>query len=482
MTWGTGHDRRAEYEAASPSAMCNAPQHLLEPMLLDAARGFGADVRFDHEVVAVRQTPEVATARVRNRRTGAELEVWARYVIGCDGARTIVGDHGGFEFEGTAGLGSAITVWIEADLTRYTRHRSGALFFVCHPGSEDLFSIWTCVEPWTEWSTIFTRHGLGASDLSEAAVLPRVRAAIGDPSVPVRIKKISEWQLNHVVAAAYRRGRLFLAGDAAHRHPPANGLGSNTSIADSYNLAWKLALVIRGRADDRLLDSYGAERQPVGRRVIDRAIRSVSEMGAFLQALGFRPDQSRDEALALVDRLHGPDGASQREALLASLDLMNGQFNAHGVELGQRYVSGAVVPDGADASPTDRDPDLHYTPSTRPGAALPHVWLERDAAELSTLDLCGYDRFTLLVGADGDPWRDAAAHASRATGAAIGVEPIGLGLRNNDVLGQWTRTRAVTDRGCVLVRPDRTVAWRCADAAADPTAALAQTMATILGR
>src|SRR5262245_2046228 len=159
MTWGTGDERRADYAAASPCEMCNAPQHVLEPILLDAARSFGADIRFDHEVMAVSQTAEHALARVRRRLDGTELEVRARYVVGCDGARSIVGEQGGFEFEGLAGLGNAITVWIEADLTRYTKHRSGALFFVRNPGNSDVLSIWTCVEPWTEWSTIFLRAG-----------------------------------------------------------------------------------------------------------------------------------------------------------------------------------------------------------------------------------------------------------------------------------------------------------------------------------
>jgi 2,4-dichlorophenol 6-monooxygenase len=481
MTWGAGDDRRADYAAASPCAMCNAPQHILEPILLAAARSFGADIRFDHEVVALSQTPDHATARVRQRRDGTEFDVRARYIVGCDGARSIVGEHGGFDFEGTAGLGNAITVWIEADLTRYTKHRSGALFFVCHPGSEDLLSAWTCVEPWTEWSTIFTRYGLAPSDLSEAAVLSRVRAAIGDPSVPVRIKKITEWQFNHVVAAGYRRDRFFIAGDAAHRHPPANGLGSNTSIGDSYNLAWKLALVISGKADDRLLDTYHHERQPVGRQVIDRAIRSINEMGPFIVALGFYPGQSREEALALVDRLHGPEGEPQRDTLRAALDLLNGQFNAHGVEMGQRYASAAVADDATPFPPYTRDADLYYHPTTHPGSPLPHVWLQRGTENISTLDLCRYDRFTLITGIAGSAWAEAAAQVSREIGVSIEPAAVGLGQLNNDVLGAWSRIREIADDGCLLVRPDRVIAWRCPRGVSDPSGLLREAVTTILG-
>lgn len=482
MTWGTGDDRRGDYDAASPSAMCNAPQHVLEPILLDAAREMGADIRFDQEVVDVRQTGDAAFAVVRDRSRDDLTEIRARYIVGCDGARSIVGEKGGFVFEGEAGLGNAITVWIEADLTRHTKHRSGALFFVCNPGSEDLFSIWTCVEPWTEWSTIFASHGLRATDISEESVMRRVRAAIGDPAVDVRIKKVSEWQFNHVVAGHYRAGRLFLAGDAAHRHPPANGLGSNTSVQDSYNLAWKLAMVVSGIADDRLLDSYDAERQPVGRRVVDRANQSVGEMVPWIEAMQFHAGQSEDEAVASLDELFGPSGESRRRALLDALDLMNGQFNAHGVEMGQRYASAAVVADDIPFPACDRDLDLYYQAAVHPGCPIPHVWLQRGDAEVSTLDLCRYDGFTLITGIAGEQWWRAATDVSRNLGVDIRPVTIGLGQLHNDTLGTWMNTREIADDGCILVRPDRIVAWRSLSAAADPAAELGRAMNTILGR
>lgn len=481
MTWGTG-DRQADYDAASPSKMCNAPQHVLEPILLDAARSYGADIRFDHEVVAVSQTADEAIARVRHRLDGQEFEVRSHYIVGCDGARTIVGEQGGFEFDGRAGLGNAITVWIEADLTRYTKHRSGALFFVRNPGNKDVVSVWTCVEPWTEWSTIFFREGLDASEISEASIMPRVRAAIGDPSVKIRIKKISEWQVNHVVAKSYRRGRLFIAGDAAHRHPPANGLGSNTSIQDSYNLTWKLALVTSGKAHESLLDTYDVERQPIGRQVVDRANRSMAEVGPCLIALGFQPGQTESEALERLDRLLGPGGEEQRKSLFGALDLMNAQFNAHGVEMGQRYVSNAVVSDGSPFPPHERDPELYYQPTSHPGAPLPHTWLQRETEDLSTLDLCGYDRFTLITGIAGSAWADAAARVSREIDVTIEPVSVGLGQLNNDVLGTWTRSREIADDGCLLVRPDRIVSWRSSRGVSDPVSALREAITKILGR
>ncbi len=482
MTWGTGDDRIGDYRAASPCQMCNAPQHILEPILLERAQQLGADIRLHHEVVSVTQTERGVTAHVRPRDGSDEFEVAALYAIGCDGARTVVGRDGGFEYEGETGLGDAVTVWIEADLSKYTAHRSGALFFTVNPASPDMLSIWTCVEPWTEWSTILLRPDLSSNDLEETAVAESVRVAIGDDDIPFTIKKTSAWQFNHIVASGYRRGRLFIAGDAAHRHPPANGLGSNTSIQDAYNLAWKLALVVRGQADDVLLDSYSDERQPVGRQVVDRANQSVREMPAWLAALGLTPGMSSDQVDARLAELYGPEGHDQREALLAGLELMHGQFNAHGVELGQRYRSGAVAEEAAPPPSPARDAELYFEPSTHPGSPVPHAWLAAHDRDVSTLDLCAYDRFTVITGAGGQAWLDAAGKVAAELNVPIEGVAVSLGLETNDVYGDWMRRREIGDRGCLLVRPDRIIAWRAFDLEGDPTDALRSAMSNLLGK
>jgi 2,4-dichlorophenol 6-monooxygenase len=482
MAFGTGDDRIGEYRAASPTDMCNVPQHILEPILLDHCQQVGADVRLHHEAMSIRDDKGWVTTVIRPRRGGPVFAVRSKYVIGCDGARTVVGREGGFDYEGGAGLGNAVTVWIEADLAKYTAHRPGALFVVCEPGGDDIVSIWTCIEPWNEWSTIFVHHGMEAQNLSESTVLSRVRAAVGDPDVEVRIKHISPWEFNRVVATSYRHGRVFIAGDAAHRHPPANGLGSNTSMQDAWNLVWKLALVLQGKAGDRLLDSYSAERQPVGRQVVDRANQSVGEMAAWLVPLGLHPGFDRDAALAHLDEVFGPDGEVTRGELLKGLEVMNAQFNAHGVELNQRYESLAVVGDGTPFPAFERDPDLYYQATTHPGAPLPHAWLGRDTHDISTFDLGSYDGFALITGADTSVWDLAAKRVAAELDVRIEVYGVALGQAYNDVLGEWTRRREVTEQGCVLVRPDRVVGWRSHDLPPDPNGALLAAVAQILDR
>ncbi|MEU0685793.1 FAD-dependent monooxygenase [Streptomyces uncialis] len=487
MTWGAGTDRRADYENASPSRMCNAPQHVLEPVILEAAREAGADIRFSTELIAISQDEDGVLATVRERATGSEYAIRARYVIGADGGRSTVAKELGFAFDGESGLGAAVNVWLEADLTPYTAHRPGTLYWMCRPGNDYWVGSGTfiCVKPWTEWVMLFMYDPAdGEPDVGEEAMLARARTTIGDPSVDVRVKAVSRWEINHLVAREYRKGRAFLVGDAAHRHPPANGLGSNTSIQDSYNLAWKLAAVVHGQAGPDLLDSYDQERRPVGRQVVDRAMKSVTDMLPISRALGFGPGQSAEEGWASLDELFGDSdtGRRRRAELDDAVELQNHQFNCHGVEMGQRYDSGAVLDDGTPYPPYARDPELYYHPTTHPGAYLPHAWLQHGTERISTLDLAGNGTFSLITGIGGEPWLEAARTMAAEYGIDLPAYSVGARSAHDDVLGEWAARRETADRGCLLVRPDRHIAWRSHDLPDDPEQALRTALDHVLAR
>ncbi|MGW6457630.1 FAD-dependent monooxygenase [Streptomyces sp. NPDC055078] len=483
--WGTRVDRKADYEAASPCRMSNVGQHQLEPIILDGALEQGADIRFATELVDITQDEHAVYGTVRNRDTGETYTIRAKYAIGADGGRSTVAEQLGFPLEGETGLGHAVNVWLEADLTKYREHRPGTLFFTIQPGRDFWLGAGTyiCVKPWTEWVLIVVYDpSVEEIDLSEEAMLARVHATIGDPTVDVRIKDISQWQMNHVLAAEYRRGRVFLAGDAAHRHPPANGLGSNTSVQDSYNLAWKLALAVRGSAGERLLDSYHDERHPVGRQVVDRALESVGLAARIPSVFGVRADQSDEEGRAALDEFFGPseEARERRRQLAEVLEENDYHFNAHGVELGQRYRSGAVVPDGTPEPAYDRDPELCHHATTHPGASLPHAWLEHDGRRISTLDLVGGGKFALITGIGGDAWLRAAEKISAELGVEIVPRAVGPRLAHDDVYGDWARLSEIDDRGCLLVRPDRHIAWRSPDLTDDPVRTLRDVMRQVL--
>jgi len=486
MTWGSGVERHHEYQAASPSVMCNMPQHELEPVLLDAARAAGARIEFSTELLAISQDDDGVTAEVQDRTTGARRSIRARYAIGADGGRSRVADQLDFPLVGESGLGAAVNVWLEADLTAFTAHRPGTLYWMAQPGNDYWVGsgTWICVKPWTEWVMLFMYDPTqGEPDLSEDALVARAHTTIGDPSVDVRVKSVGTWQINHVVAEQYRRGRTFLVGDAAHRHPPANGLGTNTSIQDSYNLAWKLAWVLRGEAGEGLLQSYHDERQPIGRQVVDRALKSVQDMLPISLALGFEPGQSAEEGWASLDHLFSSDADAEkrRRKLAEAVELQNYQFNALGVELDHRYAHGAVAGGDEPWPDFEGDPELHHHPTTHAGSRLPHAWVQHGTDLLSTLDL-GAGRFRLLVGVARAAWADAAREVSDRLGLGVEVYDVGARCTYDDVYGTWARLKEVSDEGAILVRPDGHVGWRSRGSTDDPAHDLEDAIRLILAR
>jgi 2,4-dichlorophenol 6-monooxygenase len=320
--------------------------------------------------------------------------------------------------------------------------------------------------------------------LDESRAVARLHALIGDDSVQIDIKNISSWTINRSVADHYSVGRVFSMGDAVHRHPPTNGLGLNTSVADAYNLAWKLALVIRDQADVKLLDTYNAERQPVGQQVVNRAFASIADMGRIAEALGFNDYQSEADGAAAFARLQepGPAAAQRRSDLMSAVAGTDYQFNAHGVEVGYRYRTGARVSDGTAEPPSDSDPDLFYRPTTWPGAHLPHAWLDDGTGRRSTYDFAGHGTFTLFTGVGGDAWSHAAKDVAGRFGVELRVLSVGTPGGLIDCYGDWRHLSEVPENGCVLVRPDLFVAWRSSSAAPESVAQLATVMAVILGR
>jgi 2,4-dichlorophenol 6-monooxygenase len=464
-TWGTSAERAADYRAASPEPMANCPQTVLEPMLLAAARDMGADIRFGWEFTSLAQDEDGVTSVIHERDGDATLSVRSQYVVGADGARSRVLGQAGLTVEGPDDLARAANIWFRADLSRYLAHRPGVLTWNVMPGPLPPLRLGTliCHKPFTEFVLAFMYDPAQVSlDAMSVGELHRQITALVGEEVEAEILGVAGWQVRAQIAPAYSAGRVFAMGDAVHRHPPTNGLGLNMSIADAYNLGWKLALVLAGRAGAALLDSYSAERQPVGAQGVQRAITSLQEGAAVEAALGYEPGQAAEPGWAALNTLYepGPAGDERRNALRKAIELSNYQFNAHGVELGYRYQSDAIVDDGSPEVTPARDPQLYYQPTTRPGARVPHARLERDGVPVSSLDLVDDLGFALLTGVGGQPWSRAAAEASARVGVPVRVHVIGGQDGVTDPYGEWASLRQVESTGCVLVRPDRHVAWR----------------------
>ncbi|MFE6526579.1 FAD-dependent oxidoreductase [Streptomyces sp. NPDC057794] len=483
-SWGTDPLARAGHELAGPTRMCDLPQHLMEPILVNAAVARGTRLRYETKYLSHTQDADGVTATVCDRLRGDTYEIRARYLIGADGGRSKVAEVAGLPMRGRMGVAGSINIVFEADLSRYTAHRPSTLYWVLTPGATVGgigAGLVRCVRPWNEWLIVWGYDvTAGAPDLTTEYAESVVRKLVGDDDLAVTITSSSAWTVNEMYAETYADGRVFCAGDAVHRHPPSNGLGSNTSIQDAYNLAWKLKLVLDGTAHPRLLDTYTAERAPVGRQVVTRANRSIRETAPVFEALGGLAPQTPAQLRANIDaRKDATDAAErQRAALREAIAAKVYEFDAHGVDLNQRYTSAAIVPDGTPDPGFARDPELYHQPSSRPGARLPHAWITSGSRTLSTLDTVGRGRFTLLTGIGGDAWVRAAGKQD----VEIATVVIGPGQPYEDPYGDWARLREIPDAGALLVRPDGYVAFRHPDGA--PTTAgdlLADALRRILG-
>jgi hypothetical protein len=205
-------------------------------------------------------------------------------------------------------------------------------------------------------------------------------------------------------------------------------------VQDVQNLAWKLAAVLGGRAASSLLDTYHDERQPLGKAITEQSLINAVSMG--------RLNRTNDSASARPEYL-----------------------NEQGMIFGASYASRAVVPDGSPPVPV-ANPVTDYVPSARPGSRAPHAWLQRNGAQVSTIDFLGRG-FVLLTSAKATDWNEAARR--------VGIPGHDLGDK------EWAAAYGVDESGAVLVRPDGYVGWRSASMAKDPVAALGGAMATIMG-
>jgi 2,4-dichlorophenol 6-monooxygenase len=252
-------------------------------------------------------------------------------------------------------------------------------------------------------------------------------------------------------------------------------------MQDAFNLAWKLAFVVKGYAGKELLDSYSLERAPVGAQVVKRANESRADYAPLNQC--FRESGAADPVASGLAKLAdpGPEGVARRAALTDALAVKNYEFNAQGVELNQRCKSGAVIPDPEAAEEVFvRDYQLYLQATTRPGAKIPHAWvIGVDGRRVSTLDLVGKGMFTLVSGIAGTAWVEAAQELALPYLRTIVIGKSGA----LDVYCNWARLREIEEAGALLVRPDGVVAWRRARGVPNAAAAglsLRKALAAIL--
>ncbi|GIJ60421.1 FAD-dependent monooxygenase [Virgisporangium aurantiacum] len=450
--WPRAGDEAEQTAAFSPvekiTGVC--PQDQMEPVLLDAARAAGATVLFRTEAVDVEVTDDGVSATVVDLESGQRRRVSADYLVAADGAASPVRDRLGIGTTGPGPLGGAmLSALFRADLRDVV---SGHEFVVCeirNPESPGLLVSVNNTDRWVFNISYRPDRGERAEDFPPERCVALIRAAIGRAGQAVELLALMPWVPSAFVADRMRQGRAFLAGDAAHVMPPLGAYGLNTGMADAHNLAWKLALALRGQAGPGLLDSYEAERLPVARFTVDQALLCMRN-----------PKLHWDMATA------GPE----RERL--------GMADPVVVSVGYQYAS-AAVPGPHRELPSLADPEADL--DGHPGSRAPHLWVDRAGKPISLLDVFGRG-FVLLTGSDGEPWRAAATVAGDRLGVPVTAYRVAPDGDLVDQAARWPRRYGVAPDGAVLVRPDGFVAWRVGRPPADPADALTAALRQLLDR
>ena len=414
------------------------PQYTLEEVLRTRAASLpGVEVRFQAELCRFEQDAHGVTAEVKDLRTGETRTIRCAYLVGADGGASMVRGAIGARMVGDERkvFGNYSIIFKAPDLARRHLHGRAVMYWMVNPevsallGPMDMHGLWFFmatklpgfIGPETFEPVELIRRGTGIADL-------QIEVVRDDP-----------WTARSLIADRYHRGRVFLAGDACHLHPPFGGFGMNMGVGDAADLGWKLAAVLRGWGGPGLLDSYEQERRPVHQRTIDEAAANYATVGNELARPGIEEE--------------GPEGDKVRrevgDEILASKIR---EFKTLGLVLGAHYAgSPIVVPDGTRPPPEHA---RHYVPSASPGCLAPHAWL-LDGTSL-------YDHFgqgfTLLV-TEGDAGQ---ADALAAAAARLGV-PLEVVAPGDERLRRLYRARLA------LIRPDQHVAWR-GDAAPEDAA------------
>lgn len=495
-----GNSLAGKYARTSAYPSCNLPQKQLEPLLREhAERRNPGRVWFGHLLSSFSQDADGVSATVVNRSTGERTTVRAAYIVAADGGRT-VGPALNIAMQGTAPFVRVVGIHFAADLSEYLQEDDALIRRVVRLTDEGklLQSGLVTMGPtrWDRFSeewhvTPIVPIGAQSPVYDEATAIEHLRTVLKLPTLQPEIIEISNWFVEGVVAERFRVGRVLLAGDAAHRHPPTTGLGLNSAVQDAHNLAWKLAAVLRGQAGDGLLDSYERERQPVTARNVEWAMLTYFNGFATRGAWGVVPEAPRDHNLAAWRRLFAdtPDGASRRALLHEFLRTQRAEYQARDIEMGYDYADGgAVVPDGTPAPP--RDPlGVEYVQTARPGHRLPHAVFDRGGEEISTHQLLAPSgAFLLLTGAEGRPWLEAANSVAKATGVEInGWRVVGAVADGDsrapmlrDAQGAWRHLRGHGEAGAILVRPDGHVAYRSERLPQDPEPELRAVLSAVL--
>ncbi|HDX9621602.1 TPA: FAD-dependent monooxygenase [Bacillus anthracis] len=405
-------------EEISPSKKTACYQITLEEIMLQEARTLGGELSFYHELVSYEQNEQGVIATIRNRETEKESVIHCDYVIAADGAKSKIREQLGISAEGRGTIGGYyMNIYFEADLSEFIQGDAFGFSMVLHPEVLGALIPVDNERRWIYHVSYDPLKGERPEDFTIERCKQIIQTAIGSTNVESEIVSVLPWEATESTATKFQDNRIFLVGDSAHIMPPTGGFGSNTGIQDAHNLAWKLAAVIKGKANPKLLETYHEERYPVAKLTTD-----------YASSLLFR-------------------AANREEGILNNMDGL-------AVIVGYQYCSEAIIDDSVTPHRMDS-----VELNGRPGTRAPHFFGTYDGKEVSILDLLGND-FVLLTIAENRTWAECVQNVSSTLG--INIKFYSVGLRGDFIAQEdiFRKLYGLGDEGAVLIRPDGFIGWR----------------------
>ncbi|PEJ73145.1 FAD-binding monooxygenase [Bacillus wiedmannii] len=436
--YGNDEELLQKIEKISPSKQTACYQIFLEEMMLQEAKTLGGQLSFYHELVSFEQNKNGVKATIRNRETEEESIIHCDYVIAANGAKSKIREQLGISTEGRGTIGGYyVNIYFEADLSEFIQGDAFGFSMVLHPEVLGALIPVDNERKWIYHVSYDPLKGERPEDFTIERCKQIIQTAIGNTKVESKIVSVLPWEASESTATKFQDNRIFLVGDSAHIMPPTGGFGSNTGIQDAHNLAWKLAAVIKGKANPKLLETYHKERYPVAKLTTE-----------YASSLLFR-------------------AASREEGSLNNMDGL-------AVTVGYHYCSEAIVDDSA----TPHRMDIVEL-NGRPGTRAPHFFGMYEGEKVSILDLFG-NNFVLLTEVENSSWVEAVFDVSFKLGIIIKMYRVGV---SGDFIAQENVFRelyGIENGGAVLIRPDGFIGWHSAKAVVNPDVMLEEVMRNVL--
>ena len=436
---------RGTAAATGPDASWPTPEHthrcnqiFFEPVLFaHVAAQPRVRILNRTEIDGFTQHEQGVTAITRDLDSGQQISIECEYLVGCDGASSMVRKAIGAELQGTPVLQHANSTYIRAPaLKSLLPGKPAWLYFSLNPRRCGVTMAVDGHETWNVQN--YSYHG--EPDLSAVDRDWAIRMILGvGPDFEIEVLAAEDWIARRLVADRFRERRVFICGDAAHLWIPLGGYGMNAGIADAANLAWKLAATLKGWAEPGILDAYHAERQPI-----------TEQVSRYIADIALKVMAQRHEISADIEGQDAVGEATRARIGRAAYALDVHQQCCGGLNFGYYYEGSPII-----AYDDERAPAYTmgtFTSSTVPGCRVPHFWLE---GRRSLYDALGADYTLLRL----DP-------AVRVDGIVEAAGRRGVPLAVLDV--EAAGMRELYRRKLVLVRPDQHVAWRGEQAPAAP--------------